>query len=123
MGLYFYFYLFKWGNLMRKYFDLKCYFNEKVQSYIFGFLLSIFLTIIPFFIEKNHIFSYEINRLIILLCAFFQIIVHFVYFLHLNNTSKNYWYLISLLFVLIIMFIVISGSIWIMFNLQHHTMV
>ncbi|QFQ32624.1 cytochrome o ubiquinol oxidase subunit IV [Buchnera aphidicola (Aphis fabae)] len=107
---------------MFKYFKLKLYFNEKVQSYIYGFLLSILLTIIPFLIVKNQFFSHSISRLIMLLCAFFQIVVHFIYFLHLNNIQKNYWYLTSLLFILIIMFIVVFGSIWIMFNLNHHVM-
>ncbi|QCI16693.1 cytochrome o ubiquinol oxidase subunit IV [Buchnera aphidicola (Aphis craccivora)] len=107
---------------MRKYFKLKLYFNKEVQSYIYGFLFSTLLTIIPFFIAKNQFFSNSINRLIILFCAFVQIIVHFIYFLHLNSSQKNYWYLISLLFILIIIFIVVFGSIWIMFNLNHHLM-
>ncbi|ALD15396.1 cytochrome O ubiquinol oxidase [Buchnera aphidicola (Aphis glycines)] len=108
---------------MSQFFQKKHCFDEKVKSYIFGFLLSVLFTIIPFFIEKNHVFSYKISRFIILFCAFFQIIIHFIYFLHLNNISKNNWYLMSLLFVFIIVFIVISGSVWIMFNLQHHAMV
>ncbi|QIQ41469.1 MAG: cytochrome o ubiquinol oxidase subunit IV [Buchnera aphidicola (Aphis urticata)] len=108
---------------MSKYFKLKLYFNKKVQSYIFGFLFAILLTIIPFFIAKNHFFSYKISQLIIVFCAFLQIMIHFIYFLHLNNISKNHWYLISLLFILIIIFIVVFGSIWIMFNLNHHVMI
>ncbi|QCI17271.1 cytochrome o ubiquinol oxidase subunit IV [Buchnera aphidicola (Aphis helianthi)] len=108
---------------MRKSFKLKFCFNHKVQSYIYGFLFSMLLTIIPFLIVINQYFSDSISRLIVVFCALLQIIIHFIYFLHLNSIQKNYWYLASLLFVLIIMFIVVFGSIWIMFNLNHHVMI
>lgn len=107
---------------MYNYLKSKIYFDRQVKYYINGFLFSIFLTIIPFFIARNHFFSYSVNQLIIIFCSFIQIIIHFIYFLHLNNIQKNYWYLISLLFIIIIMFIVVFGSIWIMFNLDHHLM-
>ncbi|WP_343154140.1 cytochrome o ubiquinol oxidase subunit IV [Buchnera aphidicola] len=100
----------------------KFYLDKKVQSYIYSFLLSILLTIVPFFISKNNFLPHLTNKLIILLCAFIQIVIHFVYFLHLNSMKKKNWYLTSLLFILIIIFIVIFGSIWIMFNLKHHVM-
>lgn len=108
---------------MFKFFKFRLYFNKKVQSYINGFLFSILLTIIPFFIVKNQFFSYLMTRLIILFCAILQIIIHFIYFLHLNSIQKSYWYFASLLFILIIIFIVVFGSIWIMINLNHHIMI
>ncbi|CAL4325338.1 Cytochrome bo(3) ubiquinol oxidase subunit 4 [Buchnera aphidicola (Protaphis terricola)] len=108
---------------MHKYFKLKCNLNKKVKYYVCGFFLSILLTIIPFIITKNGYFSYFIHRFTIIFCAIFQIIVHFICFLHLNNIKKNFWYLISLLFVLVIIFIVVFGSIWIMFNLNHHVLI
>ncbi|QCI18987.1 cytochrome o ubiquinol oxidase subunit IV [Buchnera aphidicola (Aphis nerii)] len=107
---------------MRKCFKLNVCFNKQIQSYIYTFLFSILLTIIPFFIIKNQYFSNTLNRLIIILCSCIQIIIHFIYFLHLNSVKKHYWYLTSLLFIIIIIFIVIFGSIWIMLNLNHHIM-
>ncbi|AYN24617.1 cytochrome o ubiquinol oxidase subunit IV [Buchnera aphidicola] len=107
---------------MNKCEKIKNNFNKEKNSYIVGFLLSLCLTIIPFFCTLNHLFSREINFFIILLCALSQIIIHFVFFLHLSFSKKNSWNIISLLFVLIIVFIVVFGSIWIMYNLNHHLM-
>ncbi|WP_295164187.1 cytochrome o ubiquinol oxidase subunit IV [uncultured Buchnera sp.] len=107
---------------MNKYEKIKNNFNKEIKSYIVGFLFSLFLTIIPFFCTLNHLFSRKVNFFIILLCAFSQIIVHFMFFLHLSFSKKNSWNIISLLFVLIIIFIIVFGSLWIMYNLNHHLM-
>ena len=107
---------------MNKCEKIKIFFKKEIKSYIVGFLLSVFLTIIPFLCALNHFFSRKVNFLIILISALSQIIVHFIFFLHLSFSKKNSWNIISLLFVLIIIFIVIFGSIWIMYNLNHHFM-
>lgn len=107
---------------MNKCEKIKNNFNKEIKSYIVGFLFSLFLTIIPFFCTLNHLFSRKVNFFVILLCAFSQIIVHFVFFLHLSFSKKNSWNITSLLFVLIIIFIIVFGSVWIMYNLNHHLM-
>ncbi|QCI16123.1 cytochrome o ubiquinol oxidase subunit IV [Buchnera aphidicola] len=94
--------------------------NTEIKSYLLGFFLSLILTIIPFFLAIQKIFSNHINYTIILICAISQIIVHFIYFLHLDFSLKTRFNLIALLFVIIIIFIVTFGSIWIMYNLNHH---
>lgn len=99
---------------------IKLNINKEIKSYILGFLFSVVLTIIPFILAIKNIFSSEINYTVFLFCAISQIIVHFIYFLHLNFSSKERWNLITLLFVIIIIFIVVFGSIWIMCNLNHH---
>ncbi|CAL4325395.1 cytochrome o ubiquinol oxidase subunit IV [Buchnera aphidicola] len=97
-------------------------FNKEIKFYIIGFLLSVLFTILPFICTLNHFFSKTVLFFIILLCALTQIVVHFVYFLHLNFSKKNTWNIISLFFILIIICIIIFGSIWIMYNLNHHIM-
>lgn len=99
---------------------IKLNINKKVKSYLLGYLFSIVLTILSFLVVTEKIFSSEINYLIILLSAISQIIVHFLYFLHLNFSSEGIWNIVTLLFSIIIIFIVVFGSIWIMFNLNHH---
>lgn len=105
---------------MNKCEKIKNFFNKEVKSYIIGFFISIFLTIIPFLFSLNNFFSSRFNFFIITLCAIIQIVVHFVYFLHLTFSKKNLWNTISLLFVLIVILIIVFGSIWIMYNLNHH---
>ncbi|QCI20595.1 cytochrome o ubiquinol oxidase subunit IV [Buchnera aphidicola (Brachycaudus cardui)] len=96
-------------------------FDKEIKSYLLGFLFSIVLTILPFLLVIQKIFSSQTNCIIILICAISQIIIHFLFFLHLNiNTIEGKWNIITLLFALIIIFIIIFGSIWIMFNLNHH---
>jgi len=99
---------------------IKLNINKESQSYFIGFLFSVILTIAPFILAIQKLFSSEVSYIVFLLCAISQIIVHFVYFLHLNFSTKERWNLITLLFVIIIIFIVVFGSIWIMSNLNHH---
>lgn len=101
---------------------IKLNMNQEVKSYFLGFLFSVVLTAVPFLLAIQKFFCSEINYIIFLLCAVSQIVIHFIYFLHLNFSVEARWNLITLLFVIIIIFIVVFGSIWIMFNLNHHTM-
>ncbi|ANZ22658.1 cytochrome o ubiquinol oxidase subunit IV [Buchnera aphidicola (Diuraphis noxia)] len=94
--------------------------DKKLKSYLLGCFLSFILTTLSFLSVIQKLFSNEINHLIILLLAISQIIVHFIYFLHLNFSKEKQWHVITLLFVMIIMFILVFGSIWIMSNLNHH---
>ncbi|AEO08805.1 cytochrome O ubiquinol oxidase subunit IV [Buchnera aphidicola str. Ak (Acyrthosiphon kondoi)] len=96
--------------------------NKDIKSYLLGFLFSTLLTIVPFVLAIQNFFYSKINCIIFILCAISQIIVHFIYFLHLNFSKEERWNLITLLFVIMIIFIVVFGSIWIMHNLNHHIM-
>ncbi|AHG59928.1 cytochrome o ubiquinol oxidase subunit IV [Buchnera aphidicola] len=95
--------------------------DKEIKSYFLGFLFSVVLTVLPFLLVMQKIFSSDLNYIIILICAISQIVVHFLFFLHLNfSTIEGQWNIVALLFVIIIIFIVVFGSIWIMFNLNHH---
>ncbi|WP_343153969.1 hypothetical protein RJT62_01940 [Buchnera aphidicola (Mindarus keteleerifoliae)] len=69
-----------------------------------------------------NIFSKFSTFFLISIFAIFQILVHFRYFFKLEFSKKNPWYLISIIFSLLIIFIILFGSIWIMLNLNHHLM-
>ncbi|QCI20016.1 MAG: cytochrome o ubiquinol oxidase subunit IV [Buchnera aphidicola (Brevicoryne brassicae)] len=102
--------------------SIKLNIDKEVTSYLLGFLFSIILTVLSFFIATEKIFSSEVNYLIILILAIIQIVIHFFYFLHLNCSSEGIWNIITLLFVIMIIFIVLFGSVWIMSNLNHHVL-
>ncbi|WMY96099.1 MAG: cytochrome o ubiquinol oxidase subunit IV [Arsenophonus sp.] len=99
---------------------IKCLKGKKnsIKTYLTGFILSIILTIIPFWMVINNTTSY--NKIIysIIITAIIQILVHFVYFLHINATSNKNWNIISLIFTIVIITIIVIGSIWIMYNLN-----
>ncbi|MCV2518624.1 MAG: cytochrome o ubiquinol oxidase subunit IV [Candidatus Lightella neohaematopini] len=86
------------------------------NKYLFGFLYSIVLTVTPF-ISLILLTNKTIILLVLIACGISQIIVHFFYFLDFNLYLKYKWYLISLLFTLIIITILITGSIWIMYHM------
>ncbi|MFC0408093.1 cytochrome o ubiquinol oxidase subunit IV [Roseomonas elaeocarpi] len=88
-----------------------------------GFLLSVVLTVIPFWLVMGEVLpSRTWTALIIFACAVVQIVVHISYFLHLDTKSEGGWTLISFVFTVVIVGIVLGGSIWIMYHLNTNMM-
>ncbi|MCE0495140.1 cytochrome o ubiquinol oxidase subunit IV [Vibrio salinus] len=93
------------------------------KSYVIGFIASLILTIIPFYLVGTHLLPKGATYAIIFGCAIVQVFVHFVYFLHMESkTSEGRWNLLSLVFAAIVVLILIVGSIWIMWNLNINMM-
>lgn len=93
------------------------------KSYIIGFILSIILTIIPFYLVMADVLSSAtVTILIIMALGAVQIIVHMVYFLHMNTKSEGGWTLLALIFTIIMLSIAISGSVWVMYHLNTNMM-
>lgn len=98
--------------------------HRTYKSYLLGFVLSIILTIIPFYmIEYYSVINKLLLLLIIVSCAVIQIYIHLILFLHLNNIFHQMWNFISLIFTIFIIFILILGSTWIMTHLHHNLMI
>jgi cytochrome o ubiquinol oxidase operon protein cyoD len=90
------------------------------RSYVTGFLLAIALTIVPFGLVMTH--ASIGTPLIITVFAMAQIVVHMVYFLHVNRSEEQRWNLMALIFTGIVVCIILGGSIWIMHNLYVNMM-
>jgi cytochrome o ubiquinol oxidase subunit IV len=90
------------------------------KSYIIGLLLAIALTIVPFGLVMTH--ASIGTPLLIAIFAMAQIVVHIVYFLHVNRREEQRWNLMALLFTGIVVGIILGGSIWIMHNLYINMM-
>ncbi|EQD33053.1 cytochrome o ubiquinol oxidase subunit IV [mine drainage metagenome] len=90
------------------------------MQYITGFALAVLLTAIPFALVIGHVVKDVL--LVITVCAAAQIIVHVVYFLHLNRSEEQRWNRMALLYVVIMVGIVLGGSLWIMYSLNHNMM-
>ncbi|VFP80133.1 cytochrome o ubiquinol oxidase subunit IV [Candidatus Erwinia haradaeae] len=93
---------------------------HKIQSYLIGFILSIILTFIPFLMVINNIGSETTLFSFALICAIIQIIVHLIYFLHLNRKSEGGWNFIAVLFTTLVISVIIIGSLWIMWHLNYN---
>ncbi|ADV33641.1 cytochrome o ubiquinol oxidase, subunit IV [Candidatus Blochmanniella vafra str. BVAF] len=96
--------------------------NNSNTSYFIGFVLSLILTIIPFYTIQYNIFDKKILLIITISCALIQIYIHLVYFLHLIHISDRKWIITSLIFTIFIVFILVLGSVWIMTHLHHNLM-
>lgn len=97
--------------------------HGSVTSYMIGFVLSIILTAIPFWLVMNHNMPHSITFNIVILCAVVQVLVHLAYFLHLNTKSENGWNMIAIVFTAMVILIIVVASIWIMWNLNINMMV
>lgn len=94
-----------------------------LHGYLTGFLLSVVLTAIPFWlVMSGGIGSSGTTALIILALAVVQIVVHMVYFLHMNAKSENGWTILALIFTLVLVVILLAGSMWVMFHLNTNMM-
>jgi cytochrome o ubiquinol oxidase subunit IV len=93
------------------------------RSYMTGFILSVILTAIPFWlVMARPIEDASLTGLIVVGFAAVQIVVHMIYFLHMNTRSEGGWTLTALVFTAIIVIIVLVGSLWVMYNLNVNMM-
>lgn len=94
-----------------------------LQGYVTGFAAAVILTAIPFWLVMGKTFSSTgITAAVILVFAAVQIVVHMVYFLHMNAKSEGGWNLLALLFTIMLVVIALSGSLWVMYHLNHNMM-
>ncbi len=93
------------------------------KSYMTGFVLSVILTAIPFWLVMDHIIAdSRLLALVIMGFAAVQIVVHMVYFLHMNTRSEGGWTMLALIFTIVLVVITLSGSIWVMYHLNANMM-
>jgi cytochrome o ubiquinol oxidase operon protein cyoD len=94
-----------------------------LKGYMTGFVLSVILTAIPFWLVMGNVFDKPgTTAIVILAFAAVQIVVHMVYFLHLNAQSQGGWNMLALIFTLVLVVITLSGSLWVMFHLNANMM-
>lgn len=97
--------------------------HGSLKSYTIGFILSVILTAIPFWLVMGNVFkNSSTTAFVILGFAAVQIVVHMIYFLHMNSRAEGGWSLLALIFTIILVVIVLVGSIWVMYHLNHNMM-
>ena len=93
------------------------------RDYMIGFGLSVVLTAIPFWlVMSGALGSNQLTAFAIMAFAIVQIVVHMVFFLHMNGKSEGGWTLLALVFTLILVVIVLAGSLWVMYHLNTNMM-
>ena len=92
------------------------------KAYLTGFVLALILTAIPFALVWTGALSVMATLVIIAVTAIIQMLVHLYFFLHLNLRTTPRENLLALLFAGVLIFILVGGTLWIMFDLHYRMM-
>ncbi|MDJ0390602.1 cytochrome o ubiquinol oxidase subunit IV [Roseomonas sp. E05] len=94
-----------------------------LKGYLTGFILAVILTAIPFWLVMGEVFANpQVTAFAVMALAVVQVVVHMVYFLHMNSRSEGGWTMLALIFTLVVVAITLSGSLWVMYHLNANMM-
>lgn len=97
--------------------------HGSLYDYVVGFVLSVILTAIPFWLVMGKVIDNKtVLSLVLLGIGAVQIVVHMVYFLHMTPKSEGGWNMMALMFTLVLVVITMAGSMWVMFHLHANMM-
>jgi cytochrome o ubiquinol oxidase operon protein cyoD len=97
--------------------------HGSMKDYVIGFVLSVILTAIPFWLVMNNVITDSATTgYVILGFAAVQMVVHMVFFLHMNAKSEGGWNMLALMFTVIIVVIMLAGSLWVMYHMNKNMM-
>ena len=97
--------------------------HATLRGYLTGFVLAAILTAIPFWLVMGDVLGNStVTALVVMAFAAVQIVVHMVYFLHMNSRSEGGWTMMALIFTIVIVVIALSGSLWVMYHLNTNMM-
>ncbi|CAN5132024.1 cytochrome o ubiquinol oxidase subunit IV [soil metagenome] len=96
--------------------------HGSLKGYWIGFALSVVLTAIPFWLVMTRPLTTQATALIIMAFAAAQMIVHMIFFLHMNRRAEGGWSIMALLFTVVIVAIALAGSLWVMYHMNVNMM-
>jgi cytochrome o ubiquinol oxidase subunit IV len=102
--------------------EAKKLWHGSLKSYVIGIVLSFILTGISFGLAITHpVSSFWLITLLISM-ALIQSIVQLIFFLHLGQEEHPKWESLVFYFMVLVLFIIAIGSIWIMHDLDQRVM-
>lgn len=96
--------------------------NTKVWPVLIGFILSLLCTVLAYLLVRQGFFNSMTRVALVIGLGFVQTCAQLVFFFHLGAEEKPRWNIMMFGFMLLVVFLVIGGSIWIMYNLNYNTM-
>jgi cytochrome o ubiquinol oxidase subunit IV len=93
-----------------------------IGSYLIGLGLATLLTIVSFFIARTTLVWQPSIPVALAVLAIAQMGVHLVFFLHITTGPDNVNNVMALAFGVLIVFLVIVGSLWILAHMNHNMM-
>lgn len=97
--------------------------KKTLSIYAVGLLLCVILTLVPFAAVMYKPFSYSVTFTILVVCAIVQFLVQTICFLRLNvRTEQGQMNVLSFVFSILVLFVIVGGSLWIMWHLNYNMM-
>jgi cytochrome o ubiquinol oxidase subunit IV len=91
-------------------------------GYLTGFVLSVVLTALSFWVVRYGGLSKETVLMGLAVLAAVQVIVHLIFFLHMNTSSGQRWNVVAFGFTVLTVAIVIGGTLWVLHNVSMNMM-
>ena len=96
--------------------------HGSLKDYTIGFILSVILTAIPFWLVMAKVLPPGTTGIVLLAFAGVQVVVHMIYFLHMTSKAEHGWSMMSTIFTVIVLVIMMAGSIWVMYHMNANMM-
>jgi cytochrome o ubiquinol oxidase subunit IV len=93
-----------------------------VRTYLIGLGLAVLLTALSFWLPTTQLVWGPGIPVALIVFAIAQMGVHLVFFLHITTAPDNTNNVLALAFGVLIVFLVIGGSVWIMANMNQNMM-
>ncbi|HEV2412529.1 MAG TPA: cytochrome o ubiquinol oxidase subunit IV [Candidatus Saccharimonadales bacterium] len=100
-------------------------YRGSLALYVTGFISSVVCTLVAYMLVWIHVnsghetFTHPFIITCIVALALVQFFVQLYFFLHLGHETKPRWKLLVLAFMILVVFILVFGSLWIMHNLNY----
>ncbi|MDB5410761.1 MAG: coxZ [Rhodospirillales bacterium] len=95
---------------------------EGVVGYLIGLGLATLLTAVSFFIARTTLVWQPSIPVALAVLAIAQMGIHLVFFLHITTGPDNVNNVLALFFGVLIVFLIIAGSLWIMAHMNQNMM-
>jgi len=93
---------------------------EGLLGYVVGLFLAALITAVAFFISGTSLVWGPSIPLALVVLAIAQMGVHLVFFIHITTGPDNTNNVLALAFGVLIVFLILVGSLWIMYNLNQN---
>ncbi len=100
--------------------------NQKILGfYLTGLVLSVIFVVLAYHLVTQHQLPKESLYIAVVVLGVLQLVTQIICFLRLgkSNPEDKSWNWVALVFTFIVIVIVVTGSLWIMYNLNYNMMV
>jgi cytochrome o ubiquinol oxidase operon protein cyoD len=95
---------------------------QGIRTYLVGLVLASALTVASFYVAGTTVLWHPGIPAALIVLAIAQMGVHLAFFLHITTGPESTNNVLALAFGVLIVFLIIAGSLWIMANLNHNMM-